>query len=341
MLYILRILTVKSVAVYDTDDDSIDIVSMDDLKYCIKDLGMQIIGASILANGSLSTLAFNPTPALIKLAKQYGVVLSIDADGTLLGFNLITDYVYNNPVDIVLSEYCQFLGGRCFEFDSNCRKVMVKFIFDDNIRFSNRSFDFYCDRAFYSFGRCSDKIANSLYYSLGTTILEKQFFKQRLRDSCTILDNNIRFISYNLLISFDRYEAQEIKDFIRQKYMYKIDSNCLDYIANLCRPSILEFEDKVLNEVKFESDEFETLLSLISQERYTKAIKYLIADCIKRCYPSGINIQLTRAGVNIAAVIDWLICNRNYDCFKLLPELCNKESINSLIKRNKNLLFRG
>lgn len=338
MLYISRILTTKSIAVFDTDDNSEDIVSMDDLNHCIRDLGMQIIGASILPSSKLRTLIFNPTPELLELVSEYGVVLSIDSDGTFLGFDLINDCVYYNAIDIVLSKYCSFLGGRCFEFDSN-RKVMIKFIFDDIIRFSNRSFDFYCDRAFYSFERCSDEVARKLYYSLGTVMLVKQFSRQK--EPCTILDNNIRFISYNLLISFDKYAHRELKDFIRYKYMYKIDSNCLDYMVSLCRVSILEFENKVLNEIEFKDDEFETLISLIGQKRYTKAINYLIDSCVKRCYPKGINFELTYAGIDITDVINWLVLTKGYDCFKLLPELCNKESYNNLVKKNKKLLFRG
>lgn len=143
MLVLKKQVSSRSYEVLDTDDNSIEIATTNELWDCAKKLGIEIQGMSISKDGGLILQPqYDKSIKEVKLSFLQGVDMHVE-NGELLWFRFTDDVV--RDIVINLSDYCDSIADYCFgngQFETlkyRCNHT-ITCVLDDSISFGRYAF---------------------------------------------------------------------------------------------------------------------------------------------------------------------------------------------------------
>ena len=115
MLVLKKQLTTTKYEVLDTDDNSVEVATTQELYHCVKDLGMQIQGVSITGNNAiLFKQQFDYSIKETKFKVFKGIDMHVE-NGELVKFTYTEDL---RDTTLKLSDYCTSLFSGCLECEN-------------------------------------------------------------------------------------------------------------------------------------------------------------------------------------------------------------------------------
>lgn len=164
MLVLKKQLTTTKYEVLDTDDNSVEVATTQELYHCVKDLGMQIQGVSITGNNAI---LFKPQFDYSVKETKFKVFKGIDMhveNGELVKFTYTEDL---RDTTLKLSDYCHTIVPHCFQVAWNVKTGgnHVTLVLDDSLDIKSGSFIdfFYCGVVNVDVSALSDKKADYVY----------------------------------------------------------------------------------------------------------------------------------------------------------------------------------
>lgn len=170
MLYVQQKISEQNFIVADTDDDTEEMTTCKELKHCVIDLGVEVLGTTLSTDNLFNIHCYNNlTDAwALKMKIFRGISLMIDKTGTLCNMELDAQrdisYVLN------LEDCCMSLANYCFEnIKVVNNSVDLKVILTDKIKFNSKAFES-CrwSKLKFDFSQLSDKKAEVAYKSFLT-----------------------------------------------------------------------------------------------------------------------------------------------------------------------------